>query len=259
MLAVSFGTSVPGAEISIKHIEDVLKMNCPDRLFLRAFTSRMICRKLAREGRPVLTPEEAFDQMTAEGVEDVIVMPTHFTPGDEYDKLVRIAEDYRERFVRLSVGRPLVAGDRDLLAAARCVREHFADICGGAGDKSTALLLMGHGSAHIASMIYGAIQTAFRIQGCENIFVGTVEGWPALSDCVDQLKKGKYRTVHLSPFMLVAGDHALNDMAGGGPDSWKSVLESEGFEVIYHLEGMGSWENIAALYEAHLAEAAGAY
>ncbi len=257
LLAVSFGTTVPGAERSIENIENALKARCPDRTFLRAFTSRIICRKLSERGRPVPGPEEAFEKLLGDGVEDVVVMSTHFTPGDEYDKLCRIAENYREKFKAFAVGKPLISGPEDLLRAASCVREHFADLRTDLYTGETALLLMGHGSRHIASMIYGALQTAFGLMGEENILVGTVEGWPALGDCAALLKNKKVRTVHLSPFMLVAGDHALNDMAGDGEDSWKSVLTAEGFEVICHTEGMGSWENIGKMYEAHLEEALG--
>ena len=118
--------------------------------------------------------------------------------------------------------------------------------------ENEALLLMGHGTPHIAGMIYGALQTAFRIKEKKQVFIGTVEGWPGLVECISQLKKGGYKTVRLAPLMLVAGDHVRNDMAGDDEDSWKSRLEAGGFEVVCNIEGMGSFASIASLYLQHL-------
>ena len=245
LVAVSFGTSVPEAETAIAHVEAALRTACPDRSFLRAYTSRIICRKLAREGRPVLSPEAALEQLEAEGCRDVAIQPTHLTPGDEYDKLCRIAADYAPRFETLRMGRPLISGAEDLLALAEIVRLRYPVTDG-------ALLLMGHGSSHIANMIYPALQMAFRLQGAENVFVGTVEGWPTLSDCLTQLMQSGVRTVQLAPLMLVAGDHARNDMAGAGEESWSSVLQNHGFAVTCAMDGLGQWDEIAALYRSHL-------
>ncbi len=246
LLAVSFGTSVPGAEAAIANMENALRAACPDRVFRRAYTSRIICRKLAREGWPVLSPEEALEELAAAGVRDVLVQPTHLTPGDEYDKLCRIAEGYRGRFSALRIGAPLITGPEDLNAVADAVLAHYPPQAG------RALLLMGHGSGHIANMIYPALQTAFRLKGADYVLVGTVEGWPAFSDCLDQLRQGAWNSVELAPLMLVAGDHALNDMAGDEPDSWKSRLENAGFSVCCRTEGVGMWDEICALGCSHL-------
>ena len=245
MIAVSFGTSVPEAEAAIEHVEAALRAACPDRKFLRAYTSRIICRKLAREGRPVLSPEAALEQLESEGCRDVVIQPTHLTPGDEYEKLCRIAAEYAPRFDTLRVGKPLIAAETDLLALTETVCLHYP-------VSDEALLLMGHGSNHIANMIYPALQTAFRLNGRKDVFVGTVEGWPGLTECLRQLMDAGYRTVSLAPLMLVAGDHAINDMAGDEEDSWKSVLQNHGFAVNCTLEGLGQWNEIAALYRTHL-------
>ena len=246
LIAVSFGTSVPGAEEAILNVENALRAACPDRTFRRAYTSRIICRKLAREGRPVPTPEEALEELAAVGVRDVLIQPTHLTPGDEYDKLCGIAAQYRARFASMRIARPLISAPEDLVAVADAVLSHYPL------SEGQALLLMGHGSGHIANMIYPALQTAFRLKGAENIFIGTVEGWPELNDCIDQLKRGAWKTVELAPLMLVAGDHAQNDMAGPEPDSWKSRLEAEGYTVRCHLEGVGMWKEICELYRRRL-------
>ncbi len=249
LLAVSFGTSVPGAEAAITNIETALRAACPERELRRAYTSRIICRKLAREGRPVPSPEEALESLAAAGVRDVLVQPTHLTPGDEYDKLCRIAAPYSDRFAAFRVAKPLISEPEDLLAVADAVLAHYPQ------QEGHALLLMGHGSGHIANMIYPALQTAFRFKGAAQVFVGTVEGWPEFSDCLVQLKRGPWRSVELAPLMLVAGDHAMNDMAGDEPDSWKSMLEAAGYTVRCHLEGVGMWKEICALYRRHLLRA----
>ena len=251
LLAVSFGTSVPEAEPAIANVESALREAFPERAFGRAFTSRIICRKLAREGRPVDSPEKAMEKMLAAGVRDLLVQPTHLTPGDEYDKLCRIVEGYRDRFDAVRVGRPLIADAVDLRLVADTVLQRFPD------RESGALLLMGHGSEHFANLIYAALQTAFRLAGAEDVFVGTVESWPRFEDCLPRLKALGRKKVELAPLMLVAGDHARNDMAGEEEDSWRRRLEKEGFEVTWSLEGMGLWEEIAALYRAHAEECLG--
>ena len=251
LLAVSFGTSVPAAEAAIANIEAALAAAFPEREVRRAFTSRIICRKLAREGRPVSSPEEALEALAAAGVRDVLIQPTHLTPGDEYDKLCRIAEPYRDRFAAFRVARPLIAGPEDLLAVAEAVLAHYPLPAG------EALVLMGHGSEHIANMIYPALQTAFRAKGADNVFVGTVEGWPELDDCLAALRAGTWKRVTLAPLMLVAGDHAMNDMAGDEPDSWKNRLTAAGCDVRCCLEGVGMWDEVCALACAHARAAAG--
>jgi len=249
LCVVSFGTSVPGAEAAIANIETALRGACPEREFRRAFTSRIICRKLAREGRPVQSPEEALEELAAAGIRDVLVQPTHLTPGEEYEKLWCIASAYADRFETLRVSAPLIAGAQDLLAMTDAILAHCAT------EADEALLLMGHGTGHIANMIYPALQTALRLRGAESVFIGTVEGWPELEDCLAQLERGPWKKVLLAPLMLVAGDHAMNDMAGDAPDSWKSRLEAAGFAVRCRLEGIGMWDEVAALYLRHLTDA----
>ena len=247
LLAVSFGTSVPEAEKAIDNVEETLRNSLPDRTLLRAYTSRIICRKLEAEGRPVMTPEAAFEKIAGDGCRDVMIQPTHIAPGDEYEKLCRIAEEHRDSFDHFRIGRPLICNEKDLLAASKAVLTHYPTADG-------ALLLVGHGSESFANMIYPAFQTAFRVLGADNVFVGTVEGWPGLTDIIPQLKRAGYKRIELAPLMLVAGDHAENDMAGSDEGSWKSILLNEGFEVSCHIEGIGEWAEIAELYGRHAAD-----
>lgn len=248
LLTVSFGTSVPGADAAILSAEASLREACPDRDHFRAYTSRIICRKLREEGRPVPTPEEALEQILADGYTDVVIQPTHLIPGREYEKLCGIAAEYENRFERLRVSTPLISSSDDLKAAAEAVLAHFP------AREGKALVLMGHGTEHIANMIYPALQTAFRLMGEENVYVGTVEGWPEIGEIAQQLAKSGCREVDLAPFMLVAGDHAVNDMAGDEPDSWKSILEREGYTVHCSMEGIGGWEEIHEIFRRHLLE-----
>ena len=139
----------------------------------------------------------------------------------------------------------ILSGDRDLLMVADAVLRHYPV------ERDTALLLMGHGSEHFANMIYPAMQTAFRLKGAANVFVGTVEGWPAFEDCLPQLKAFRPARIELAPMMLVAGDHALNDMAGPEDDSWRSRLRAESFTVECHTEGIGMWDEICGMYIDH--------
>ena len=242
---MSFGTSVPEAEQAIINVENALKAAFQDRVFARAFTSRIICRKLEKEGRPVDSPEMAMEHLLGQGVRDLLIQPTHLTPGEEFDKLCRITEKFREQFEVVRIGRPLISGNRNLLMVADAVLRHYPV------GRDTALLLMGHGSEHFANMTYPAMQTAFRLKGAANVFVGTVEGWPAFEDCLPQLKAFQPARVELAPMMLVAGDHALNDMAGQEDGSWRSRLAAEGFAVECHTEGIGMWDEICGIYIDH--------
>ncbi len=248
VIVVSFGTTVPEAEKAIINVEEELAAAYPDRKLLRAYTSRIICRILKERGKPVMSPEEAFVSLINEGCREVIVQPTHLTPGDEYEKLCAIAENYRSSFDVLTIGKPLISCPEDMLTVAKAVLAHYPVTNG-------ALLLMGHGTGHIANMIYPAMQTAFRLLGADNVIVGTVEGWPELTDCVKQLKERGCRRVTLAPLMLVAGDHARNDMAGDEKGSWKNVLAENGIAALCRIEGIGEWPEIAALCRRHLEEA----
>ena len=243
-----FGTTVPSARQEIEAVERALAAAAPDRTVSRAFTSGMIRRILAKRGEVVPSLTEALQAARQAGAEDVFVQPTHFLCGIEYDKLRAEAEKARSGFARLRVGRPLLASTRDLQTLAELVARRYPAREGG------AVVLMGHGSAHFANVVYPALQTVFELAGRPDIRVGTVEGWPTLEEVRAALGRMQVKEVRLAPLMLVAGDHALNDMAGDGPDSWQTLLEQDGYAVTASLEGLGRWEEVQAWYAARLRE-----
>lgn len=248
LICVSFGTTVPSARQEIEAVEQALSAAAPERVMVRAFTSGMIRRVLAGRGQPVPSLPEALESLRRDGVEDVFVQPTHFLCGVEYDKLRAEALSAASGFARLRVGRPLLASTEDLRAVAAMVADRFP------AETGRAVVLMGHGSTHFANVVYPAIQTIFELAGRPDIRVGTVESWPTLEEVRETLRSMKVERVHLAPLMLVAGDHALNDMAGESPDSWKTLLEQDGYAVTATLEGLGRREEIQALYAAHLTQ-----
>lgn len=246
LLVISFGTAVPQTRVNIEAVEQALKTELPQRDFFRAFTSPTIRRILARRGEIVPSLEEALEQLKALGYEDVIVQPTHVLYGFEYDKIRDTINSFTGQFEKLTLGRPLLASHEDLCALAQIVIQYY--------HPADALVLLGHGTEHFANMVYPALQTALRLQGSGNTYIGTVEGWPRIDDVMAQLKKDGRKEVLIAPLMLVAGDHALHDMAGEDEDSWKSRLESAGFSVTCHMEGLGILPAVQELYRKHLRE-----
>ena len=246
LLCVSFGTSVASAAESIDAVEQALRAAAPERSFARAYTSGVIRRILAERGQAVPGVEQALETLWKQGAEDVFIQPTHLVPGVEYEKLCREAEPWRSRFAALTVGRPLLSCTADL----QHLQEAVSRACPPRDGETQ--VLFGHGTEHFSNVVYPALQTAFQLAGRRDVLVGTVEGWPAFSDVEAQLPPGG--AVHLLPLMLVAGDHALNDMAGADPDSWKSRLESRGCTVRCTLKGLGMLEDVREMYRAHLRE-----
>lgn len=245
LLCVSFGTSVPRARQSITAVEDALRQAAPDLTFVRAFTSPTIRRILQSRGETVPSLPQALDALAGG---EVIVQPTHFLYGQEYDTLRAQVEERRSRFASLTLGKPLLAGVEDLRALVAAVGEACPPVPG------EALLLMGHGTEHFAGIVYPALQAIFHMMGRDDVYVATAEGWPALEDILPQLTRGGYSKAHLRALMLVAGDHACHDMAGDDPDSWKSRLETNGLKVRCTLQGLGMLPAVQALYAAHLRE-----
>ena len=246
LLCVSFGTSVERARPAITAVEDTLRETAPERVFARAFTSSIIRRVLAGRGEEVPGVTEALETLLAQGIEDVAVQPTHILYGNEYDKLAAEADSFRDRFRLLRIGRPLLADSRDLRTLAAALDAAYPRRAG------EALVLFGHGTDHFANAAYPALQTAFRLMGREDVLVGTVEGWPVFDDICMLLERGGCSAVHLVPLMLVAGDHAMNDMAGDGPDSWRSRMEAAGYRVRCTMDGLGLLPAVRRMYREHL-------
>ena len=246
LVCASFGTTVPTAAADIAGVEQALAAAAPGWQLLRAYTSGMVRTALAGRGQPEDSVPEALARAAAAGCRRVLVQRTHFLWGVEYDKLKAQALAAAPGFDWLRVGRPLLDDTRDLRALAGAIGALYP------AEPGRAVVLMGHGSAHRANVVYPALQGIFELQSRPDIRVGTVEGWPGLAEVCAALARSRASRVLLVPLMLVAGDHAQNDMAGPGPHSWRSVLAGQGYRVDWVRHGLGSEKAVQDLYAAHL-------
>lgn len=253
ILAVSFGTShLDTLDRTIGAVERELSESFPERKLYRAFTSGMIIRKLKTTlNMEIMNVAEAADQMLLDGVTDVLVQPTHIINGIEYEKMAEQLLPYKEKFQRLEIGAPLLSAVGDYHEAVQVIMEE----CGLMEEET--LVLMGHGTEHHTNAVYPALDYAFWANGFPNVVVGTVEGFPEIDEVLKKLKERNAGKLLLMPFMIVAGDHAKNDMAGEEEDSWKSILEKEGYQVRVCLKGLGEMEGIRGMFSRHLKEAEG--
>ena len=242
LVITSFGTSVPEARSGIAAVEEVLAAALPGCLWVRAFTSPTIRRILKSGGEEVPSLTEALEQLSAANVRQVIVQPTHLLYGYEYDKLKAEAASLEARFETLTVGRPLLADNRDIQRFAYHLSQNHPARAEGAA------VFMGHGTEHFANAVYPALQTALHFLGRNDIYIGTVEGWPGLEDILRQLEPGGARRIDLLPLMLAAGDHARNDMAV----EWKSRLEGAGHTVVCSFTGLGELPWVQEMYRERL-------
>ncbi len=250
LLVVSFGTSHEDTmKKNIEAIENDIAAEFPERKFARAFTSGMIMRKLQkRDGIKIDSVHEALEKLVNEGYDDILVQATHIMNGDEYDKMIDQIIDFDEK-ADIKVGDALLttSADYDAVVSALC-SEGFADEL---ASKDTAVVLMGHGTGHFADAAYAALDYRFKVCGHKNVFVATVEGYPELDTILPQIKELCVKKILLAPFMVVAGDHAKNDMAGDEDDSWKKIFESQGYEVKCLLKGIGEFPSIRKIYVEH--------
>ena len=251
ILVVSFGTSYEDTrQKTIGAIEQKMCEAFPDFCFYRAWTSKKIIAKLKRTtGEVIDTVAEAMERMKNDGIREVLVQPTHIASGIENDLMKDAALTYKDAFDRLVFGMPLMTSDRDMVF----VTNALAEVYGGLNEQE-ALVLMGHGTTHFANMLYAALDYRFKDMGHPSWYVGTVEGYPDL-DCVRRmLSKNRPAKIILAPFMIVAGDHANNDMAGDEEESWKSILMKDGYEVEPRLIGLGEYPAIQELLIQHAKE-----
>lgn len=275
ILVVSFGTSFNGSRVEdIKSIEDALQEANPDWSVRRAFTAQIIINHVqARDGEAIDNMEQALERAVANGVKNLVVQPTHLMHGAEYDELMEAVEAYREKFETVKVAEPLLGEvgedatviNEDKEAVAKALTEAAVKDAGyesldGAQEDGTAFVFLGHGTSHTAKVSYSQMQSQMDALGYGNVFIGTVEGEPEETSCeavMDAVAQAGYKKVILRPLMVVAGDHANNDMAGEEEDSWLSMFQSSGkFDSVEpQVTGLGSIKAIQELYVAHTANA----
>lgn len=249
ILAVSFGTSHDDTrKVTIDAIEDSMRQAFPEYPVYRAWTSKMIIRKLKnRDNLIIPTVKEAMEQMMSDGITDVLVQPTHVINGIENDLMKEDALTYRDSFHSISFGDPLLTTEDDSHKVIAAIADEFSHI-----TEEQALVFMGHGTTHFANSIYAALDYTFKDKGYPNFFLGTVEAYPSMESLKKMLKAYQPKEVVLAPFMIVAGDHAKNDMAGDDPESWYSQFKDEGYEVKAVLKGLGEYEGIRRLFIDHI-------
>lgn len=254
ILVASFGTSYNSSRhVTIGAIEDAIREKYPDYDVRRAFTADTIIDILKeRDGIEIDNVAGALDRAVADGVKTLIVQPTHLMDGYEYTDLADALEEYKDKFETVELGEPLLSSDDDFAAVAKAI----ADAMAAYDDGKTAICLMGHGTEHEANADYARMQEEFNNQGLMQYFVGTVEAEPTCAEVIAAAQAGGFTKAVLRPLMVVAGDHATNDMADASdPDSWASQFEAAGFEVSSVIEGLGQLSAIDDIYVEHVADA----
>ena len=271
LLVVSFGTSFNASRAAdIKGIEDALQAAYPDWSVRRAFTAQIIINHVqARDGEKIDNMQQAMDRAVANGVKNLVVQPTHLMHGAEYDEMMEMIDSYRDKFESVAVAEPLLGevgadatvinSDKEAVAkaiTAAAVKDAGYDSLDAAAAEKTAFVFMGHGTSHTAKISYSQMQTTMQTLGYDNVFIGTVEGEPEETACenvIEAVKAAGYTKVVLRPLMVVAGDHANNDMAGADDDSWLSQFKASGAfeEVDTQISGLGEISDIQQLYIAH--------
>ena len=269
LLVVSFGTSFNDSRVAdIKSIEDALQEANPDWSVRRAFTAQIIINHIqARDGEKIDNMDQALERAVANGVKQLVVQPTHLMHGAEYDEMCAAIDKVRDKFESVEIAEPMLGevgsdaavinADKEAVAkavVAAALSESGYESTAAAKEAGVAYVLMGHGTAHVAKVTYSQMSTQMDKLGYENVFIGTVEGEPEDTSCeavIAAVKEAGYTTVVLRPLMVVAGDHANNDMAGADDDSWKTMFEAAGFTVNCQISGLGRIADVQALYVAH--------
>lgn len=248
ILVVSFGTSyLEPLKNSIENVENKIRNQFKDYDVHRAFTSHMIIKKLEIvHGLIVEKPEELLERLYIEGYEEVIIQPLHIIPGEEFSYIKNIEVYFKDKFKSIKVGRPIFyyQGIEGLPEDYSLFIKSIKGIIEG----EEAVVMMGHGTVHPSNAVYGALQSVLNDEGYKNVFVGTVKGYPNFTSVLNKIKKRGIKKVLLMPLMLVAGNHAINDMTSEKDNSWKSMLEAEGIEVKLWTKGLGELDEFAQLY-----------
>jgi sirohydrochlorin cobaltochelatase len=250
---VSFGTSYNDTrEKTIGAIEAAVAEAYPAYTVRRAFTSQTIIdRVYQRDGVKIDNVSQAMERLVAEGVQEVVVQPTHLMQGIEEKEMRAQIQTFENKFKHIRYGKPVLADDDDYTNLVRILKEGAAQY----DNPETAIVFMGHGTEDAANADYARLADLFREQGYANYFIGTVEAEPSLDDVIAQVREAGLQNILLLPLMIVAGDHANNDMAGDEEDSWKSILTAEGFAVQAVLKGLGEYPALQAHMVRHVAAA----
>lgn len=252
ILAVSFGTRFAQTrKKTIDRIEADIRAAYPQYSLYRAFTSRMIIQKLKQDdGISVDNVTEAMQRMASEGVTHVIVQPTHILDGVENNRMKEDVRAFAASFRQIRFGAPLLSSAADIQDVIGTLLDEWGGI-----PSDEAVVFMGHGTSHHSNTVYASLARALQSAGYPNLFLGTVEAAPSIDILLEQTAAFAPGRVHLAPFMIVAGDHAQNDLAGDGESSWKSRFLSAGFPVACHLKGLGEYEGVRRIFLRHISEA----
>ncbi|MCI8484240.1 MAG: sirohydrochlorin cobaltochelatase [Lachnospiraceae bacterium] len=249
ILLVSFGTSyLDSKEKTIDKIMGKISEAFPNCRLYQAWTSKMLL-KILKERYHLAIPsvEEAMAEIISDGIKTLIVQPTHFIHGVENDTMINTIQKHVPDTMNVFFGSPLLCSPRDQKKALQTILSDFSHL-----SQKEALVLMGHGTTHYDNFIYAALNDMLKEMGYANFFLGTMEAYPDLSVLLQKMQNKGIQKVHLAPFMLVAGKHAHQDMAGTSQRSWKSLFEKAGYEVICHFKGLGEYDSIQELYLEHL-------
>ena len=249
LLVLSFGTSFNDSRrLTIGAIEDQLEKSFPDYSVRRGFTANIVIDHVAkRDGEKIDDIDASLKRAVDNGVKNLVVQPTHLMNGLEYEELKGDIAQYSDAFDKIAIGQPLLSSDDDFSRVENAIVDWTKDY----DDGETAIVFMGHGTSADSNGVYQKMQDLLTKDGHTNYFVGTVEATPSLDDVMAAVKKGNYKRVVLEPLMVVAGDHANNDMAGDDKDSWKSQFEAAGYQVECLLRGLGENETIRQIYVEH--------
>lgn len=251
ILIVSFGTSYSNSRhVTIGAIEDAIREAYPDYQVRRAFTAQIIIDKLKKEEKiEIDNVKQALDRAVKNGVKTLVVQPTHLMNGLEYNELKKELDKYKDKFDKIALGEPLLTSDDDYKKVIAAITSDTKEYL----DGETAICFMGHGTEAKSNKVYSTLQEKLKVAGYNDYFVGTVEAKPSVDDLIAQVKEsGKYKKVILQPLMVVAGDHANNDMAGDDKDSWVTKFKAAGFEVKPVLRGLGQIYDIQKIYLEHV-------
>lgn len=251
ILVVSFGTSYSNSRhVTIGAVEDAIREAYPDYQVRRAFTSQIIIDKLKKEENiEIDNVKQALDRAVANGVKTLVVQPTHLMNGLEYNDLKKELDKYKDKFDKIALGEPLLTSDEDYKQVIAAITNDTKEYL----DGETAICFMGHGTEADSNKVYATLQEKLKAAGYNDYFVGTVEATPTVDDLIAQVKEsGKYKRVILQPLMVVAGDHANNDMAGDEEGSWATKFKAAGFEVKPVLRGLGQNYDIQKIYLEHV-------